>query len=192
MTKTKNKTQAKRITIVSSSRSRVKRATPRFTNPEVPLGVAIGTIMIAGLSLMLLILPYLLDFPSEPHPGVNGIATTAPPVVSGPGYEFDCLNAVDDDGDGDVDTADTDCPSYTATPLIGSTFEYSCSDTFDNDSDGYVDTADTDCPSYTTTPLPPATTSLSPSPTSPTSTPFVMTSPNTSPSSSWWSSWYSK
>ncbi len=50
-----------------------------------------------------------------------------------------CNNGTDDDGDGDIDCADTDCAgSALCTETI-------CSDGIDNDNDGATDCADSDC-----------------------------------------------
>ena len=52
----------------------------------------------------------------------------------------DCDNGIDDDGDGDIDGADSDCTE-------GPPGDASCSDDFDNDGDTKVDQADEDCQS---------------------------------------------
>jgi hypothetical protein len=62
--------------------------------------------------------------------------------VEGPAGAANCSNGVDDDGDGKVDQADTDCQSAEGPP--GSA---SCSDGVDNDNDGQTDAADSDCQS---------------------------------------------
>ena len=53
-----------------------------------------------------------------------------------------CDNAVDDDGDGDIDCLDADCA---ADPVCTSPAESDCDDGTDNDSDGQTDCADADC-----------------------------------------------
>ena len=50
-----------------------------------------------------------------------------------------CNNGLDDDGDGDIDAQDSDCP---APPLT----ETQCTDEIDNDGDGDTDAEDPDCP----------------------------------------------
>jgi len=60
--------------------------------------------------------------------------------------ETDCNNSVDDDNDGDLDCADSDCDgflylgNYCETPL-----ELNCADGFDNDGDSNIDCNDTNC-----------------------------------------------
>lgn len=66
-----------------------------------------------------------------------------------------CTNNQDDDGDGDVDCADSECPGDT---MCGAgcmcdgdgPFETLCMDTLDNDTDGDVDCRDSDCPACVT------------------------------------------
>ncbi len=53
-----------------------------------------------------------------------------------------CTNGIDDDGDGDIDAADTDCQEPE-----GPVGDATCSDGIDNDGDGDTDAADTDCQS---------------------------------------------
>jgi Ca2+-binding RTX toxin-like protein len=65
----------------------------------------------------------------------------APPAgVEGPPGSASCSNAIDDDGDGKVDQADTDCQSPEGPPG-----DPSCSDSVDNDGDGKTDAADPGC-----------------------------------------------
>ncbi len=54
--------------------------------------------------------------------------------------ELVCDDGLDDDNDGDIDCADTDC---TAAPACEA--ETVCDDGADNDADGDIDCADTDC-----------------------------------------------
>jgi len=57
--------------------------------------------------------------------------------------ENDCANRVDDDSDGRVDCADTDCASSSSCQSANK--ELICADQVDNDHDGHVDCDDTDC-----------------------------------------------
>jgi hypothetical protein len=57
--------------------------------------------------------------------------------------EANCSDTVDNDGDGMVDCADTDCASD---PACAAPVE-NCTDGSDNDGDGAIDCADTDCAS---------------------------------------------
>jgi len=65
-----------------------------------------------------------------------------------PAWE-DCANGTDDDGDGDLDCADSDCHGTEACPEdtadTGLIEEQDCADKIDNDGDGDVDCADSDC-----------------------------------------------
>jgi hypothetical protein len=62
-----------------------------------------------------------------------------------------CNNGIDDDGDGRIDCADTECPDATTCGAgclcngNGPT-ELACADGIDNDNDDAVDCNDTDCP----------------------------------------------
>jgi hypothetical protein len=60
-----------------------------------------------------------------------------------PGFEQDCSDGIDGDGDGDVDCLDNDCD------LSAACSELECGDGMDNDSDGLTDCADEDCASAT-------------------------------------------
>lgn len=54
-----------------------------------------------------------------------------------------CTNGIDDDGDGDIDCADSNCAVHiTCNPVE------ICSDGVDNDGDGLVDCTDSDCEYY--------------------------------------------
>jgi hypothetical protein len=64
--------------------------------------------------------------------------------------ESDCTDGVDNDLDGDIDCADSECDG--ATGPSGETCEYgtelTCDDGYDNDADGDIDcAAETDCTS---------------------------------------------
>lgn len=67
----------------------------------------------------------------------------APPV------ETNCANGIDDDGDGKIDCADSDCNAKACgtgcTCAGGAKKETRCNDGVDNDGDGKVDCADSDC-----------------------------------------------
>ncbi len=58
-----------------------------------------------------------------------------------------CNDGIDNDGDGKIDCADTDCAAYSGTPKI---YERGCDcfDNIDNDGDGAIDKADGNCASY--------------------------------------------
>ena len=64
---------------------------------------------------------------------IEGAAAEVTPVV---GVEI-CDDAVDNDGDGLVDSLDSDCQAAPVTEV--------CDDAIDNDGDGLVDSADSDC-----------------------------------------------
>ncbi|MBI4955641.1 MAG: hypothetical protein HY908_26720 [Myxococcales bacterium] len=63
-------------------------------------------------------------------------------TCQGGGTESDCANAWDDDADGAVDCADSDC---VAAPSCQGLVETNCIDGLDDDGDGPVDCADPDC-----------------------------------------------
>ena len=63
----------------------------------------------------------------------------------GPTAEI-CDNGIDDDGDGDIDCADSDCTSDAACDTGGPTAEI-CDNGIDDDGDGDIDCADSDCSS---------------------------------------------
>lgn len=61
-----------------------------------------------------------------------------------------CSNGVDDDGDGRVDCADSECPGTTTCGqgcycISGQPREFACTDGVDNDKDATVDCRDPDC-----------------------------------------------
>ncbi len=56
-----------------------------------------------------------------------------------PSSETDCDDAIDNDGDGNLDCADIDCLGSAACP------ELACDDGVDNDADGFIDCNDVDC-----------------------------------------------
>ncbi|MBJ93440.1 MAG: hypothetical protein CMP23_03095 [Rickettsiales bacterium] len=60
-------------------------------------------------------------------------------VTCTPSSETECGDGVDNDQDGDIDCADSDCLGNLACP------ETACSDLIDNDADGFADCADPDC-----------------------------------------------
>src|SRR3989344_3218550 len=57
--------------------------------------------------------------------------------------ESDCMNSIDDDGDGDEDCADSDCDGFIS--CDGGGPETQCTDDIDNDDDGYTDCNDPNC-----------------------------------------------
>jgi len=61
-----------------------------------------------------------------------------------PADETDCGDGIDNDLDGAIDCADTDCLGNPACP------ETDCTDGVDNDADGHIDCADPDCSSAPT------------------------------------------
>lgn len=72
-------------------------------------------------------------------------------AVINPGAVEVCTGGIDNDCDGKIDCADTDC---SASPSCATTTEI-CNDTIDNDGDGRKDCADRDCrndPACSTTP----------------------------------------
>lgn len=77
------------------------------------------------------------DYP-ECHDGndndLNGLADCSDPACGAVCTEI-CDNSLDDDGDGDIDCADSDCACT----------ESICDDGIDNDLDGPIDCADSDC-----------------------------------------------
>lgn len=61
-----------------------------------------------------------------------------------------CMNGLDDDGDGRVDCADTECPGTTTCGqgcycIGGQPHESGCTDGLDNDKDATIDCRDFDC-----------------------------------------------
>lgn len=63
-----------------------------------------------------------------------------------------CNNGLDDDGDGQVDCADAECPGTTTCGqgcycIAGQPRELACTDGMDNDKDTTTDCRDSDCPS---------------------------------------------
>jgi Zn-dependent metalloprotease len=68
--------------------------------------------------------------------------TTSAANAGGPSTETSCTDGIDNDGDGAVDCADSDCVGNAA---CVPTTETNCSDGVDNDSDGAIDCADSDC-----------------------------------------------
>ena len=54
-----------------------------------------------------------------------------------------CTNGVDDDGDGLTDCADPDCVAHSS--CVGPSYELSCTNGVDDDNDGLTDCADPDC-----------------------------------------------
>ena len=78
--------------------------------------------------------------------GLVGIATDYVAATAvyrlGHSMEVDCTDGLDDDGDGDLDCADTDCFNKSACEFGQ---EQSCADSLDNDGDGLSDCADRDC-----------------------------------------------
>jgi hypothetical protein len=59
--------------------------------------------------------------------------------------ETQCDNQTDDDNDGAIDCADSDC---VLDPACAGQVEALCNDTADNDQDGAIDCADSDCANY--------------------------------------------
>ena len=57
--------------------------------------------------------------------------------------ETNCTDGLDNDGDGKIDCADSDCAANPA--CVTGTKETSCKDGLDNDSDGKTDCSDSDC-----------------------------------------------
>ncbi len=83
--------------------------------------------------------PVYLVVESYRYPGRYSLTTTCvfPPE--------NCTNSIDDDGDDDIDCADSDCASL---PVCQSpTQEFWCDDDLDNDEDGLTDCDDPDCAS---------------------------------------------
>jgi hypothetical protein len=76
----------------------------------------------------------------------GGNAITEPDAsCPGGGPETNCTNGLDDDGDGAIDCADSDCASDPA--CQGPTTETNCTNLLDDDGDGAIDCADSDCAS---------------------------------------------
>ncbi|OGH86196.1 MAG: hypothetical protein A2294_03295 [Candidatus Magasanikbacteria bacterium RIFOXYB2_FULL_38_10] len=70
--------------------------------------------------------------------GYNGAAASFDLQVNC--MEADCTNQVDDDADGNIDCADSDCAS-----AVNCKVPEVCTDGLDNDADGNIDCADSDC-----------------------------------------------
>ena len=58
--------------------------------------------------------------------------------------ESDCTDGIDNDGDTNIDCADSDC-SNNLCCSVGTLFECDCSDGLDNDGNGAIDCAETVC-----------------------------------------------
>ncbi|MGV7223149.1 MAG: hypothetical protein ACQ9MH_16660 [Nitrospinales bacterium] len=84
-----------------------------------------------------------LNLPNPSNFIVTGGGTLPPPPPPPPAEI--CNDGVDNDQDGQIDCADSDCSnaSNCNTPVI----ETNCSDGVDNDQDGQIDCADSDCDS---------------------------------------------
>jgi hypothetical protein len=84
---------------------------------------------------------------SAPQPDAGKDAT--PHADAGqdttPVKETLCSDNIDNDGDGLVDCADSDCASMCSAPAYMAPPVEICSDGLDNDYDGKIDCADTDC-----------------------------------------------
>lgn len=83
--------------------------------------------------------------------GSDGYCTHASAADDASTVEI-CDNALDDDADGRIDCADTECPgTNTCGPgcycISGQPRELACTDAEDNDRDTAVDCRDPDCPS---------------------------------------------
>lgn len=70
--------------------------------------------------------------------------TFTPPGVEGPAGDPTCSDGVDNDSDGSIDLADTDCAPPAGT-VEGPPGDATCSDSVDNDSDGSIDQNDPGC-----------------------------------------------
>ena len=74
----------------------------------------------------------------------TGLTLTVSAAGAGtPTTETSCTDGVDNDGDGQIDCADSDCATNPACQVP--TTETSCTDGIDNDHDGQIDCADSDC-----------------------------------------------
>ncbi|MEZ4398611.1 MAG: M4 family metallopeptidase [Kofleriaceae bacterium] len=73
----------------------------------------------------------------------SGVTLTVSAAGASPGPETVCDDGVDNDGDGAIDCADSDCAGAPA--CQGPTTETVCDDGVDNDGDGAIDCADSDC-----------------------------------------------
>jgi hypothetical protein len=62
----------------------------------------------------------------------------------GPSTQGDCMDGIDNDGDGWTDKYDPDCQSGTSIE-VGFSKTYTCNDAADNDGDGMIDYKDPDC-----------------------------------------------
>jgi cysteine-rich repeat protein len=72
----------------------------------------------------------------------SGDGCSASCTIEAPTTETDCANAVDDDGDGNVDCDDADC---NADPACAGMVELDCTNGLDDDGDGDIDCADSNC-----------------------------------------------
>ena len=97
----------------------------------------------------------------------HGVGMTGIQLV--PVRSEDCDNGADDDGDGDVDCEDSDCP---ACPEI-------CDNGIDDDRDGKADCRDLDCPA-----APRSATTASTMTVTATSTAMTKTAPGLNPAGS--------
>ncbi len=80
----------------------------------------------------------------SPSQDIGCDTTCANPGTAGCVHE-DCHDGVDNDGDGLLDCADTDCANDTICACASGGCSENCNDGIDNDLDGAVDCADTDC-----------------------------------------------
>lgn len=91
---------------------------------------------------------YAAEEPAAAPPAADKPAAEAPAAAVAPAKKEDnCTDRKDDDGDGMVDCADSDCKDD-GKCKIGSGPENTnarCGDWFDNDGDGFVDCDDPDC-----------------------------------------------
>jgi len=92
------------------------------------------------------------DNTSWPTPNQFVIRYYPEPAAVEPVVEH-CSDAIDNDGDGDIDCADSDCTNDVA--CTGPVPEV-CDDETDNDYDGWVDCADSDCVAAANCQAPPA------------------------------------
>jgi hypothetical protein len=88
------------------------------------------------------------SLPPDPPAGVPQELRPTPAPAPEPERETACNNGLDDDGDGKIDCADSDCADHAAVCVKQPEI---CDDGIDNDRDGFVDKDDSDC----LTPVPP-------------------------------------
>jgi len=91
---------------------------------------------------------YFFDYFILPRSGADLVVAANDGDCDNSATEMDCSDGLDNDGDGDIDCADSDCHG------IPGCVETACGDGLDNDGDGYTDCDDHDCLGTVDCPVP--------------------------------------